>query len=35
MYGSKIEEVIGGWKRLHIEELHNLYSSPNIVREIK
>jgi hypothetical protein len=35
VYGSKREEVAGGWRRLHIEELHNLYSSPNIVRMIK
>jgi hypothetical protein len=27
--------VIGGWRKLHIEELHNLYSSPNIIRIIK
>ena len=25
----------GEWRRLHNEELHNLYRSPNIVREIK
>jgi len=25
----------GGWRRLHSEELHNLYSSPNIIRGIK
>jgi hypothetical protein len=29
------EEVVGGWRRLHSEELHNLYTSPNIVRVIK
>jgi hypothetical protein len=27
--------VVGGWKRLHNEELHNLYSSPNVIRVIK
>jgi hypothetical protein len=27
--------VTGGWKKLHSEELHNLYSSPNIIRMIK
>jgi hypothetical protein len=27
--------VTGGWRKLHSEELHNLYSSPNIVRMIK
>jgi hypothetical protein len=33
--GPKREEVAGGWRRLHDEELHNLYSSPNVVRVIK
>jgi hypothetical protein len=28
------EEVAGGWRRLHNEELHNLYSSPDIIRVI-
>jgi len=27
--------VTGGWRKLHIEELHNLYSSANIMRVIK
>jgi hypothetical protein len=27
--------VAGGWRRLHNEELHNLYISPNIIRVIK
>jgi hypothetical protein len=27
--------VAGGWRRLHNEELHNLYTSPNVVRGIK
>jgi hypothetical protein len=30
MFGPKREEVAGGWRRLHNEELHNLYTSPNI-----
>jgi hypothetical protein len=29
------EEVAGDWRRLHYEELHNLYTSQNIVRVIK
>jgi hypothetical protein len=29
IFGPKRDEVTGGWRRLHIEELHNLYSSPN------
>jgi hypothetical protein len=27
--------VIGGWRKLHNEELHNLYCSPSIIRMIK
>jgi hypothetical protein len=30
--GHKREEVTGGGRKLHNEELHNLYSSPNIIR---
>jgi hypothetical protein len=26
---------VGGWRRLHNEELHNLYTSPNTIRVIK
>jgi len=29
-----MEQVAGGWRRLHNEELHNLYVSPNIIRVI-
>jgi hypothetical protein len=33
--GPKRDEVTGDWRKLHSEELHNLYSSPNIIRQIK
>jgi hypothetical protein len=33
--GPKRKEVTGGWRRLHKEELHNLYASPNIIRSTK
>jgi hypothetical protein len=29
------DEVIGGWRGLHNEELHNLYCSPSIIRMVK
>jgi hypothetical protein len=32
IFGPKREEVAGGWRRLHIEELHNLNTSPIITR---
>jgi hypothetical protein len=35
IFGPKREEVIGGWRNLHKEEFHNLYSSPTIIRRIK
>jgi hypothetical protein len=35
MFGAKRAEVTGGRKKLHIEELHNSYSSPNIIRVTK
>jgi hypothetical protein len=35
IFGPKREEVTGDWRKLHNEELHNLYSSPNIIRMIK
>jgi hypothetical protein len=35
IYGPKRDEVTGGWRKLHNEELHGLYSSPSIVRVIK
>jgi hypothetical protein len=35
IFGQKRDEVTGGWRQLHNEELHDLYSSPNIIRMIK
>jgi hypothetical protein len=35
IFGPKRHEVTGGWRKLHNEELHNLYSSPSIIRKIK
>jgi hypothetical protein len=34
IFGPKRDEVAGGWREMHNEELHNLYSSPNIIRMI-
>jgi hypothetical protein len=35
IFGPMREEVAGGWRRLHNEELHNLYASPHIIRTMK
>jgi hypothetical protein len=35
IFGPKRDEVTGEWRKLHSEELHNLYSSPNIIRQVK
>jgi hypothetical protein len=35
IFGPKADEVTGSWRKLHNEELHNLYSSPSIIRKIK
>jgi hypothetical protein len=35
IFGPKRDEVKGEWGNLHNEELHDLYTSPNIVRVIK
>jgi hypothetical protein len=35
IFGPNRDEVTGGWRKLHNEELHGLYSSPSIVRVIK
>jgi hypothetical protein len=33
--GRKKDEITEGWRKLHIVELHSLYSSTNIIRMIK
>jgi hypothetical protein len=35
IFGPKRDEVTGGWRKLHNEELHNLYASPSIIRMLK
>jgi hypothetical protein len=35
IFGLKRDEVTGDWRKLHNEELQNLYSSPDIIRTIK
>jgi hypothetical protein len=35
IFGPKRDEVTGGWRKLHNEELHNFYFSPSIIRMIK
>jgi hypothetical protein len=32
IFGPRREEVVGGWRRLHEQKLHNLYASPNTIR---
>jgi hypothetical protein len=34
IFGPKRDEVTGGWRKLHNEEFHNLYTSPSIIRII-
>jgi hypothetical protein len=35
IFGPKSDEVTGDWRKVHNEELHNLYSSPSIIRMIQ
>jgi hypothetical protein len=35
IFGPKRDEMTGRWGKLHDEELHNLYSSPSIIRMSK
>jgi hypothetical protein len=35
IFGPKMDGATGGWRKLHNEELHNLYPSPSIIRIIK
>jgi hypothetical protein len=35
VFGPEREEVARGWRRLHNEELRNLYTSPDVVRVVK
>jgi hypothetical protein len=32
IFGPRRDETTGEWRKLHIEELHNIYSSPDIIR---
>jgi hypothetical protein len=34
IFGPKRDEVTGEWSKLHNKELHNLYSSPDIIRQV-
>jgi hypothetical protein len=35
IYGPKRDEVTGGWRKLHNEELHDLYCLPSIIRIVQ
>jgi hypothetical protein len=35
IFGPRTDEVTGGWRKLHKEELRDLYSSPSIIRIIR
>jgi hypothetical protein len=35
IFGPKREEMVGGQRKVHYEVLHNLYTSPNVIKVIK
>jgi hypothetical protein len=35
IFGPKRDEVTGKWRKVRSEELHNLYSFPDIIRQVK
>jgi hypothetical protein len=35
IFGPKRDQITGEWRKLHSGELHNLYSSPDIIRQIR
>jgi hypothetical protein len=35
LFGPKRDEVTGGWRNLHNEELRDLYSSPSVIKVMK
>jgi hypothetical protein len=35
IFGPERDEVMGSYRKLHDEELHNLYSSPDVIRVFK
>jgi hypothetical protein len=35
IFDLKSDEVTRGWRKLHNEELHNVHSSPNVIRKIQ
>jgi hypothetical protein len=35
LFGPKRDKVTGKWRKLHNDELHILYSFPNVIRQIK
>jgi hypothetical protein len=35
IFVAERDKITGEWRKFHIEELHNVYSSPNIIRQMK